>query len=235
MGMRRAWVLVVFVLALGACKKPKAGEPCKTDGKQICADKASSIVCIDSKWEALPCRGVTGCMTTAGDVSCSNEAYNDGEPCDIASDKFECTPDKKAMVKCEGKHWKMIDKCLGPAGCVSSSSEVSCDDSVSELAAPCVPEGDPACSVDGKQMLKCKDSKMAAHLNCRGVHACRKEGDKIDCDDSLALLGDPCVDDGDPACSVDKKSMLKCKTKKMVESKKCKGGCTVMPDTIECN
>ena len=48
-------------------------------------------------------------------------------------------------------------------------------------------------------------------------------------------MGDPCVDDDDPACSVDKKSMLKCKGKKMVESRKCKGGCTVMPDSIECN
>lgn len=235
----RAMGLLVVVMALSACKKPKAGDPCKTDGKQICIDKASSVVCVDGKWESLPCRGVTGCMTTAGDVSCSNESYNEGEPCDDTTDKFDCTPDKKAMVKCDGSHWKLNDKCLGPLGCVSNASEVNCDDSFSEVGAICYPEGDPACSVDGKQMLKCKDGKMESFLECRGVHACRKlhvdDKDKIDCDDSLAKVGDPCVDEDDPACSVDKKAMLKCKGKKMVEAKKCKGGCTVMPDSIECN
>ncbi len=231
----RAVGLVVVAMALAACKKPKAGDTCKTEGKQICIDKASSVVCVDSKWEALPCRGVTGCMTTAGDVSCSNESYNDGEVCDSASDKFECTPDMKAMVKCEGKHWKLTDKCLGPLACVSSSSEVNCDDSVSEVGAPCFPEDDPACSVDGKQMLKCKSTKMATFLNCRGAHGCRKEGEKINCDDSLAQVGDACVDDDDPACSMDKKALMKCKSHKMVESKKCKGGCAITADAIECN
>src|SRR5450755_279443 len=152
---RIAWLfgLSVVVLSVASCKKPKAGDTCKTEAKQICADKSNSVICVDSKWEALPCRGMMGCTTTAGDVDCDNDGYNAGEFCDPASDDYECSVDKKAMLKCTGKHWKLNDKCLGQNGCVSSAKEVKCDNSVSELGAPCEHEDTYACTTDGKAIM----------------------------------------------------------------------------------
>jgi len=76
---------------------------------------------------------------------------------------------------------------------------------------------------------------MVANQFCRGMHGCRKQFDKIECDDTLANLGDPCDTEGDISCSVDKTALLTCKGSKMTHTKNCRGGCSVIVDKIECN
>ncbi|HEX7603665.1 MAG TPA: hypothetical protein VF316_18730 [Polyangiaceae bacterium] len=234
MNRKLALGMLALALVLSGCKKPKAGDPCKTEGKQLCTTKTDSLVCSSGKYEALPCRAAAGCTGTGDQVECANDGYLDGEPCDSTSDDHECSIDKKAQLKCEGKHWKTVDKCLGPAACKSTASEVHCDDTFAELGAPCTNADSYSCSVDKKTLLQCHGGKITLDSQCRGAAGCRKAGDKMHCDTTIAAVGDVCETD-DEACSVDGKSMLKCKSLKMAVSETCKKGCTVTGEELHCN
>jgi hypothetical protein len=227
-------ICVALVASAPACRQTRAGDDCKVDGRQRCTDKASALVCVDGRWEALACRGPTGCTTSGGDVDCSNEGYESGEFCDPASDDYVCSVDKKTALKCVAKRWAPVDRCLGPGGCVVTAKEVNCDDSVSEPGAACQPEGDLACAGDRASTLECKAGVMVAHQLCRGGLGCRKQGNKIACDDSVAGLGDACHIEGDASCSGDKLAMLTCRSGKMAFSRSCVGGCHVLAGEIDC-
>lgn len=226
---------ILLVSLLAGCKKPKVSEPCSKEGKQVCASKTDSLVCVSGRWEALPCRGAAGCAASGADVQCANDGYQDGEPCDIAEDDYECSVDRKAMLQCKAKHWKTVDECLGPSACTSSSKQVKCDNSVSELGAPCQDDKTYACTADGKQMMVCVGGKMVTDSPCRGGHGCRKQFDKIQCDTTVATAGDACEHEDDAACTVAGDQMLQCKGGKMTVARSCAGGCKVVVDEIHCN
>ena len=234
MNRKLALGMLALALVLSGCKKPKVGDACKVENKQLCLSKTDSLVCSSGKQEAQPCRGAAGCTGTGDAVECANDGYIDGEPCDSTSDDHECSVDKKAQLKCEGKHWKTVDKCLGPAGCKSTTSEVHCDDTFAELAAPCTNDDSYSCAVDKKSLLQCHGGKIILDSQCRGAEGCRKVGDKMRCDTTLASVGDVCEVD-DEACSVDGKQLLKCKSLKMAVDKTCKKGCTVSGQDLTCN
>lgn len=238
MSPRRAVLALVSslcALALVSCKKPKPGDDCKTEGAQLCVDKASSIVCAEGKWETLPCRGTLGCSSSGGEVTCQNDGYLAGEACDPAQDDHECSTDKKSDLKCTGSHWKEVDRCLGPSACKSTAREVSCDNTVSEDGAPCISDGDTACSRDGKSLLLCSGNKMTVHEPCRGDGGCKSVSGKPTCDTSIAEVGDACDEEGFSSCSVDRKSVLLCKEKRRISMRACKTGCRVSAGKIECN
>ena len=238
--MRNARVFLFVsaaVVLLAACGKPKAGDKCKTEEEVKCTDKANALVCTDGKWEALACRGLNGCMSMMGSPgTCTNDGFNVGEPCHEEGNP-ECSADKKAMLKCEGKHWKKTADCNGQHGCVSNAKGATCDQGSQEAGSACDADQEDSysCSPDKKTELVCKGGKMVLASNCRGMHGCRQKGDEIDCDNSLAEAGDPCADaKSNPACSSDKKALLKCKGGKMVKDKACKT-CTVFLDEIKCD
>ena len=88
-------------------------------------------------------------------------------------------------------------------------------------------------SEDKKALLICRGGKMEIGETCKGMHGCRQMGKKLDCDNHLADLDDPCTTEGDAACSVDKKMRLACKGGKMTKERDC--NCSVMIDQINCN
>jgi hypothetical protein len=222
-------------LALAACSKAKEGDACKTEGKLVCNGKDAALVCVDGKWLAQPCRGAAGCSGTGEAVECANNGYLPGEPCSITEDDHECSVDHKAQLKCDGKKWRTVDKCLGPKACTTSASEVHCDDTLTEVGAECSNEGSFSCSVDGKELHQCKGSKVVLDSPCRGAGGCKANGDKMRCDTTIAAAGDACEDDEAQACSVDLKQLLACKGKKMVLGEKCKKACVVAGETVSCN
>jgi hypothetical protein len=61
-------------------------------------------------------------------------------------------------------------------------------------------------------MLLCNGSVLAAASSCRGAGGCRVERDsrKVECDDGVALEGDPCDQPKRIACAMDGKSELVC-------------------------
>lgn len=227
-------VALGLTLVLAACGKPKAGGACKTEAEVKCTDDKNALVCTDGKWEALPCRGLNGCMSMMGSPgTCTNDGFKEGEPCPDDEGDPGCSSDKKAMLKCVNKHWKKQNDCTGQHGCVSNANGATCDMGTSNEGSSCSAdnEGNVACSPDKKSELVCKGGKMVQMSLCKGMHGCRQMGEKIDCDNSLADEGDTC-DGDDHACSMDKKAVLECKGGKFTKIKAC--SCAVFVDEIKC-
>jgi hypothetical protein len=230
-------VLASAAILLVACgKKPQPGAACKEEGTLKCVDKASALACTNGKWEKVTCNGISGCETLVGDSTCTYDGYVAGEPC-TEEGKPECSTDKKAMLKCEAKHWKQIDTCDGQNGCVANALGAKCDKGKATVGSSCTAdnEGNAACSPDGKALLICRSGKMALGAACKGMHGCREQGTKIDCNQTIADLGDPCDGyEGRYACSSDKKERLVCKQGKMAKDKACKS-CSVLIDEVQCS
>ncbi|NOU30034.1 MAG: hypothetical protein HOO96_19190 [Polyangiaceae bacterium] len=222
-----------------ACSKPKAGAACSAAqaGKFKCVDKQNGLVCVGGKWEALSCEGPIGCMTVVGEGSCTHLKYEVGEPC-LEEGKPECSGDRKAMIKCENNHWKLLDKCTGALGCVANAKGAKCDLGAAEAGSTCTPqnEGNAACTPDKKALLLCKSGKMVLGATCKGMHGCRQKGTTLECDETISELGDTCDSseyEGKFACNPDKTMRLVCKSNKMVKDRACK--CSVMIDKVNCN
>ena len=231
-------LIAVSLVTLFACKKKamKAGDPCKTEWATDCVDKKNAMVCVNGKLEAIACRDITGCMDMGdGNDNCDNTTHNVGEPCKKDGD-YECSVDTKAMLKCDSKHWTKIDDCKGQHGCVSNAKGATCDKGSGNVGDPCTSdqENTGACTPDGKSLILCHSGKMVLGSTCKGLNGCRQAGTKLDCNNTVADVGDPCEgDEGKPACGTDKKTHLVCKSGKFVKDRTCKS-CSVMIDKVEC-
>jgi hypothetical protein len=176
----------IFALgALVACSKkvPEAGSKCDKDGDVVCKDKKNAFLCAGSTWQPLACRGGTGCMSMGASASdsCSNAKYDVGEPC--VSDKPQCKMDGKGVMECQDNKWVVVQKCAGQNGCVVNAKGWKCDMSTGDEGDPCMEDSKDtfACSADKKAMLRCDGKKMVPHATCPGMHGCRKQFDKIEC------------------------------------------------------
>jgi hypothetical protein len=237
--LRNAVVFSLVALSLtvltAGCKKAKPGGACKTKGDIQCVDKTTGVICVNNVWETLACEGPIGCMTVAGSGSCTHTKYAVGEPC-MNEGEPQCSGDRKAMIKCESAHWKLLNKCGGALGCVANVNGAKCDLGAASAGDACTKEneGNASCTPDKKNLLVCKGGKMTLAQTCKGMHGCRQLGTKLECMQTIADLGDPCEgNDGGYACTPDKKSRLVCKGGKMVKERDCK--CSVMIDKVNCN
>ena len=224
-------------LCLFACDKTvKEGDPCTTLGEIKCIDDKTGGFCIDGKYEAMACEGATGCMMTAGKGSCTHNEYAVGEPC-FEEGEPQCTGDGKAMIKCVGNRWELLDECNGALGCVANAKGATCDLGAAAAGDDCTPEneGNASCTEDGKALLLCKDGKMVVESTCKGMHGCRQQGKSLECNSQIAALDDPCDKkfyDGKFACTPDKKMRLVCKDGKFEKEQDC--NCNVMIDDVTC-
>jgi hypothetical protein len=103
-----------------------------------------------------------------------------------------------------------------------------------EAGKSCGTEGEAAC--DGNtSALSCSSGKWTK-LECRGPKGCSVSGNLVDCDHSLALTNDACDHEGNFACSVDAKTLLRCASGKFVVDDTCQGGetCKVSANTAGC-
>lgn len=141
--------------------------------------------------------------------------------------KEVCIDDKRALA-CHDGTWEEMS-CRGAAGCTKTGSESECDQSVADRNDVCNLEADFVCSADKKVMLQCTKNKWTVALTCQGDRGCVMEKKKVTCDNSLASVGEPCREDDDYACSLDKKAALACKKGQFAQTNLCKGprGCRV--------
>ncbi len=109
------------------------------------------------------------------------------------------------------------------------------------LALGCGPKAGGSCATANEAECNganaafvCVDSKWMA-LECRGPNACRVTGSSVDCDQSLANLNDACDEEGNYACTVDKKASLKCVGKKWTMDEQCPNSCSVSSTEVACN
>ncbi len=220
--------------------KPKAGASCKIETKEVCTGDKEALVCHDGKWEEMKCRGAQGCAKTGSEYTCDQSVAEDQDVCNLAGD-FVCTADKRAMLECAKNRWGSMHTCLGERGCVMEQKRVTCDNSIATLGDACRDADDYACAPDKKSAVVCRDSKFVLASPCKGPKGCRVSGDraagfKIECDDSIATVGDPCEREGHYACAPDEKSIVRCKDKKFVQDDKCraKEKCQVRGEQVGC-
>ncbi len=224
--------LVTFVsAATAACKgTPKAGDTC-TEGQGACIDPKSMMACIKGTFASMPCQGAAGC-TSKGSVSdCDNSLSAVGDACDEAGD-YACSLDKKTALSCKGNKFVVEETCKGAGACALKKDGLYCDNDTSEPADPCHTVGDYACTSDKKLALKCgADHAMAPLNSCKGAKGCvvveHPEEKRVEfvCDDAVADANDPCDEDGEEACAIDRKGLLKCTGGRFSPEKSCARGC----------
>lgn len=231
-------VALVAVTLVGC--KPKQGGSCKIETKEVCTDEKKALVCHDAKWEEIACKGEKGCQRNGNDSTCDQSVAGDGDRCNLVGD-FVCTQDKQAMLECKGNKWTLVQGCLGERACVIEAKKVTCDNSIANAGDGCREEDDYACSPDKKSALVCKQGKFTVASKCSGKGGCKVGGDKasgfkVECDDSIANVGDPCEKDSHYACAPDEKQIVKCVNKKFVADDKCKGRekCAVKGEQVGC-
>jgi hypothetical protein len=128
--------------------------------------------------------------------------------------------------------------CRGRDGCRQDGAKVSCDQSIAVVGDSCTQPGF-ACTPDQTSDLACRGGEFVLAERCSGPFACRIApfdgfapggSGSVLCDIDTARPGDPCLEEGDYACTSDKSSALRCAGKRMVVVGACDGpdGCKVV-------
>ena len=161
--------------------------------------------------------------TVLGVVAACRSKPAPGAPCRVP-DQLVCAAADGALV-CEGGAWTPVP-CRGTRGCVRSGETDDCDDTVGAEgdACPLNPPLDYACTADHSRALVCKDGRYGLWRACRGPEGCTVEGGRnVRCDNTLGEPGDPCVQVGTYACSVDRLTMLACDGNTLRPASSCRG------------
>jgi hypothetical protein len=225
-----SFVALSVAIALAPGCKPKAGGAC-AQGQGACTDGTTMMACVKGTFAVMPCHGATGCATSGKVAQCDNTLASVGDVCDEPGD-YACQMDMKAALSCKDFKWTVEETCRGASACTLKKDGLTCDNDVSDQGDPCHTNGDYACTSDKVMALRCVNNVMTPLNACRGVKGCRvhemPEQKKIEfvCDDALAMLGDPCDENGEEACTMDKKALLKCANNKFAAHASCPGGCS---------
>jgi len=164
----------------------------------------------------------TGCRPAAGRACTFGQAT--------------CTDDRSGLF-CGAAGRYLAFACRGRDGCQQEGARVWCDQSSASAGEPCTPPGF-ACSADAKSSLSCREGTFVVAQPCAGPYGCRvapfdglspRGAGSVLCDNDVSAEGDPCLDEGDYACTADMTVALKCAGKRMVAVRACNGpkGCRV--------
>lgn len=205
----------------------------------MCAGKDHALVCDANTWNAVPCKGPRGCARpeTAGALEqCDDTLGAEGDPCPSSPAlDYACSEDHAAALVCRDGRFALWRRCRGPRACVvgaapgasdaraadagaaqpaneADTRSVRCDTSAGAPGDPCERRGSYACSTDGKTMLVCTGASLAPASSCRGPNGCHVDTatSKVDCDDTVAEVGDPCDEARRITCAADHKAELVC-------------------------
>jgi hypothetical protein len=235
---RATWlaIVVVSVFVFVNCKlRPSPGGKCSTPGKALCMDTGTALLCKGGSFVNIPCKGPKGCVPLgrSGDIECDDDLAAEGDNCmGYLNENYACSTDHTKALVCKADKFQLWGNCRGPKSCQIHANTVECDRTLQEAGDPCNIPNNYACSADHKLMLKCTDDKFVSDNSCRGPKACAHNEllHRVDCDDTIAVEGDPCSDQDEVCCAVDGKSRLICKSHKYVVDKNCrrKDGCVWM-------
>ena len=228
-------VALVCLLGLGACgkeekagegggggggksAKPTPGDPCTTDGERTCLSPEQQAICQGGQWRAFPCSGPNACASSGGTTTCDISGNKVDDNCAAADNKKNvCGGGGKEWVSCvDGKIKRQ--QCRGPKGCTADGDKFFCDQSINNAGDPCSEEGTSSCTPDQKNFLKCQNGQWIASFVCRGPKGCALDTttNQVNCDTTVAVVGDACWSEGAGTCSQDGKGELVCKNGKYV-------------------
>lgn len=162
-----------------------------------------------------------------------------GDKCSTPG-KYTCVDTASALLCSSGTVVTL--PCRGPHGCQGKGAASQCDDDLALEGDICQTtlNEDWSCSTDHKRELLCKDGKFQVARACKGPKSCQIQGNEIDCDDSMADVGDVCIEepgDANYGCSLDKQTEVVCKSGKFQASNSCRGlkGCSIDGNTVSCD
>jgi hypothetical protein len=233
---------IALAFVVGCKGEPKAGGACST-GQGICADSRSMMACIKGTFTLMPCQGAGGCATKGAVSECDNSLASAGDTCDEVGD-FACSRDLKSALSCKDNKFAVEGTCKGAGACALKKDGLYCDNDISDPGDACHDVGDFACTPDKKLALKCDFNHTMAALNtCKGTKGCRvreiPEEKRLEfiCDDAVADVNDACDENGEEACTMDRKGLLRCAANKFLAQSDCIGGCTFDPsgDKFQCD
>jgi hypothetical protein len=131
--------------------------------------------------------------------------------------------DKTSHAVCVNKKY-VVETCMGQGGCNDDGKTLVCDNTKAAVGDGCSIEGARACSTDGKQELRCRDSKFAVEWSCRG--GCTLDANSNPKCTPTGEVGEVCRPDSF-MCDGAQKTELACQEGKLVVSRTCHGarGC----------
>lgn len=177
----------------------------------------------------MTARAVLIALAIASIVACGRR---EGAACS-GEREASCDGDKSALV-CIGGQWSKRP-CLGPKGCSKEKEGLRCDDALSEPNASCEPEGNNACTVDGKSQLRCERGRYALVGRCRGPKACMAVPGRVVCDNALGVQGDECPYEGTFSCAAGGNLVLVCRSGRLDVATTCVSGrCVIEAGVARC-
>ncbi len=219
---------------------PALGKPCTAENKWTCLGERTVGACIDNVWTQSKCRGPNGCRPQGrADADCDENVGEEGESCLVATD-VTCSPDRKRMLRCTQHVWRLAETCSGDLGCAVTARKAICDNSVAAPGDACLEEEDYACSHDSKSALLCAGGRFTLASTCNGPKHCtidrQTETAKVQCDDSLATVGEVCAVEHHYSCAQDRRSILVCKSRAFAQDDRCKAkeACAVRGELVGC-
>ena len=217
--------------------KPSVGSACDK-GEARCLDPKRELVCQAGHFIESPCNGPDGCRQTEKGTSCDFSGNKPGDLCSIDDEGAASCSGKDGMLACHAGLYAFVP-CRGPHGCVNAEGRALCDTSVAEPGDACSTENLKACAGDGSQVLICRQHTMQRFYLCRGANGCAPTAGKLNCDTSVAKLGDACdkkLEGQAFACTPDESQILVCKGGAFVLDETCKSGqkCGLVAGSTKC-
>ena len=159
-------------------------------------------------------------------------AARPGQPC-LVDEQVLCNGERTAIA-CIEHTWRSA-RCRGATGCVRSVAQDAappddlCDQLIADEHEVCVTRDDFTCAADGKALLACENHAWRTRQRCGGQNACTVKGKRVVCDNSVANVGDACIERDDYACATDLESALRCDGGTFTLASRCEGpkGCAI--------
>jgi len=173
-------------------------------------------------------------LTAPGDANNATAAVDAGpplpklgQPC--ADEQPSTCIGERTAAACIDHVWTQM-KCRGPSGCrFSGPEDAQCDQSIATESETCLLPDDVTCSPEKDRMLRCLGHAWRSAQSCGGELGCTQTTKSVKCDNSIATLGDACLEEDDYACTFDKKHALRCGGGRFAIVSGCAGpkGCSI--------
>ncbi len=137
---------------------------------------------------------------------------------------YACAIDGSKALVCKDGRFALWRECRGPNACrVVGGRSIKCDTTLGEPEDPCGQKGAYACAADHQTLLLCDGDRLSPASSCHGPEGCRidPDGQKADCDDTIANEGDPCNQVKRLTCAADGKAELVCTEGHYVKRRDC--------------
>jgi hypothetical protein len=106
------------------------GDNCNDDNLKACSGDGSQVlVCRQHAMQRFClCRGESGCVSSAGKLSCDTSIARLGDACDhkLEGQAYSCTPDGTAILVCKGGAFALDQACRAGHKCVVNGSATQC-------------------------------------------------------------------------------------------------------------